>query len=255
MAVGPGPTEMLHQHIRIGVAKPWTARGKDNLQEAYKTVARSSLLIRSLPQHYVDDLLTQSIARDYERGETLFLQGDEATSIHVVLDGWIKLYRIAANGAEAVVSVFARGQSFGEAVAFRYAPYPVSAEAVTHAKVLHIPTQIFTNLMKEDPQICISMLASTFTHLHGLVGQLEQLKAQTGAQRVAEFLLELSDCEAGSCTVTLPYDKVLIAGRLGMKPESLSRAFARLKSVGVEIEKNHARIDNLDALRDYVEAD
>ena len=71
-------------------------------------------------------------------------------------------------------------------------------------------------------------LASTFTHLHSLVSQLEQRKAQTGAQRVAEFILEFCEVEKGGCVVTLPYDKVLIAGRLGMKPESLSRAFAKL---------------------------
>ena len=53
----------------------------------------------------------------------------------------------------------------------------------------------------------------------------------------------------------LPYDKVLIAGRLGMKPESLSRAFAKLKPVGVRITQNTADIADLDALRDYVEDD
>jgi hypothetical protein len=45
--------------------------------------------------------------------------------------------------------------------------------------------------------------------------------------------------------VTLPYDKVLIAGRLGMKPESLSRAFARLKDQGVTISQNVAEIDDV----------
>jgi Crp-like helix-turn-helix domain len=37
----------------------------------------------------------------------------------------------------------------------------------------------------------------------------------------------------------LPYDKILIAGRLGLKPESLSRAFAKLKSVGVDVHASH----------------
>jgi CRP-like cAMP-binding protein len=225
------------------------------VQEAYRAIARNSLLVQSLPQDKLEELLTQAVARDYDRGGTLFLQGEEAKAIHIILEGWVKLYRIASNGAEAVVSVFAKGESFGEAVALRYAPYPVSAEAVTQAKVLHVPTHFFTNLMKEDPAISISMLASTFSHLHSLVEQLEHLKEQTGAQRVAEFLLELCECESGTCTVTLPYDKVLIAGKLGMKPESLSRAFRRLKSAGVVIEKNHAVIENIDRLRMIVEAD
>ncbi len=223
--------------------------------EVHKRIARNSLLIRSLPEQHVEHLLTSAIWKHYERGETLFLQDEKATSIHVVLDGWVKLFRIAPNGSEAIVSVFTKGESFGEAVALRGAPYPVSAQAVTPCDVMHIPSSALVHLMKEDPQIGITILASTFNHLHSLVAQLEQLKAQTGAQRVAEFLLDLCDCEIGGCTVTLPYDKVLIAGRLGMKPESLSRAFARLKNAGVKVNKNHAVIEDIETLREYSEHD
>ena len=41
--------------------------------------------------------------------------------------------------------------------------------------------------LRENPEIAISMLSATYAHLHGLVAQVEALKAQTGAQRVAEF--------------------------------------------------------------------
>ncbi len=75
-----------------------------------------------------------------------------------------------------------------------------------------------------------------------LVQQIEQLKAHTGSQRVAEFLLSLCEGESGACTISLPYDKALIAGRLGMKPESLSRAFQRLRCMGVDIDHSTATI-------------
>ena len=81
-----------------------------------------------------------------------------------------------------------------------------------------------------------------------LIEKTAELKARTGAQRVAEFLLTLGDCdESGACEVRMPYDKVLIAGRLGMKPESLSRAFAKLKGHGVTIKQNRALIDDLES--------
>ncbi|WP_424830704.1 Crp/Fnr family transcriptional regulator [Ruegeria sp.] len=223
--------------------------------ETQKAIARQSLLLKSLPEQHVDTLLSHAIWRQYDRGETIFLQEEEAKAVHVVLAGWVKLFRMSPTGAEAVVSVFTRGESFGEAVALRNVPYPVSAEAVSPCEVMHIPSPVLLSLMREDPQIGISILAATFTHLHSLVAQLEQLKAQTGAQRVAEFLLNLCECQAGECDVELPYDKMLIAGRLGMKPESLSRAFSRLKSVGVKINRNHAEIADIKGLRDYAESD
>ena len=83
------------------------------------------------------------------------------------------------------------------------------------------------------------MIASTSQHMHHLAQQVEQLKAQTGVQRLAEFLVSLCPRDGGECTIALPYDKILIAGRLGLKPESLSRAFAKLRSVGVDVHASH----------------
>lgn len=221
----------------------------------YQAIARRSVLLSSIPNGVADQVLSQARLREFDRGATIFLQGERASAIYIVADGWVKLYRIAPNGAEAVVGVFTNGSSFGEAVAFRHDTYPVAAEAVTDCALIRIEAEAFLRLIRENPEVAISILSATFAHLHSLVSQVEQLKAQTGAQRVAEFLLELAPCSAGACKVTLPYDKVLIAGRLGMKPESLSRAFSRLKEQGVTIRQNVALIRDIDALRTYAEED
>lgn len=218
-------------------------------------IASSSLLIGGLSPEAQKALLQRAQVREFDRGSTLFLQGERANAIYIVLDGWVKLYRIARNGSEAVVGVFTKGRSFGEAVAFRHDTYPVSAEAVTHCRLMRIEADNFLHLIQSDPDVAVSILTATYAHLHSLVGQVEALKARTGAQRVAEFLLELAKCADGVCEVTLPYDKVLIAGRLGMKPESLSRAFSALKAHGVKIKQNKAEIEDVEALRAYAEED
>src|SRR5262249_59868131 len=99
--------------------------------------------------------------------------------------------------------------------------------------------------IRESPDIALAMIASTSQHLHHLVQQVEQLKARTGVQRVAEFLVSLCPVSHGSCVIALPYDKVLIAARLGLKPESLSRAFAKLKSLGVSVHASHVAIKDI----------
>ncbi|MBA5764887.1 Crp/Fnr family transcriptional regulator, partial [Vibrio sp. 404] len=85
---------------------------------------------------------------------------------------------------------------------------------------VQVPSAEVLNVMRSHPEVCIAILSSTFAHLHALVAEVEQLKARSGAQRVAQFLLSLVTCDEGSCRVMLPYDKILIAGRIGMKPES-----------------------------------
>lgn len=221
----------------------------------YKTIARASLFMRSLPDKHLEPLLAHALFRQYTCGETLFIQDEEASGIHLVLEGWAKLYRIAPNGSEVVVSLFTRGESFGEAIALRGGHYPVSAEAATDCTLLILPASVLVRMIHDDPNVAVSLLASTFGHLHSLVIELEHLKAQTGTQRVAEFLLGLRQCDDDGCRVVLPYNKVLIAGRLGMKPESLSRAFSRLKPHGVRIEHNCAFIADVARLQEYIKID
>jgi CRP-like cAMP-binding protein len=221
----------------------------------HQLIALKSLLLSGASPEVAGAVLAKARVRSFDRGATIFLQGERATAIYIVADGWVKLYRIAPNGAEAVVAVLTKGRSFGEAVALRNDVYPVAAEAVTDCDLIRIDAEVILRLIRENPDFAVSILSATFVHLHSLVGQIEQLKAQTGAQRVAEFLMELAPCRDGACTVVLPYDKVLIAGRLGMKPESLSRAFARLRDYGVTIRQNHAAIADVATLRDYAEED
>lgn len=225
------------------------------LTEAQRQIACQSRLFSGLPSDLSTVLLDAAYLRHLRRGQALFHHGDIAHSIHIVTAGWVKLYRIAPNGTEAVVGVMTKGQSFGEPIALRRAAYPVSAEATTDCEILAVPAQPFLDLLQSHPETMISVLSATFLHLQGLVEQIEQLKARSGAQRVAEFLLELCPAEAESTTVILPYDKMLIAGRLGMKPESLSRAFMRLRDHGVRINQSSAAIASVSGLRDLVHSD
>jgi CRP-like cAMP-binding protein len=103
--------------------------------------------------------------------------------------------------------------------------------------------------IREMPDIAIAMIASSSRRMQRLVQEIEHLKAQTGIQRVAEFLASLCPPGAGPHMITLPYDKTLIAGHLGLKPESLSRAFAKLRSIGVNIQASHVVVREVAKLK------
>lgn len=225
------------------------------LSPAHRAAVCQSRLFAAMPPELCEPLLAAARVTRHARGTAVFHQGDQARVLHIVVEGWVKLYRIAPNGAEAVVGVMTRGQSFGEPIALRCADYPVSAEAVTDCQLICVPSDALLSLIRSRPEAAISILSSTFLQLQGLVEQIEQLKARSGAQRVAEFLLDLCPEGAEAATVTLPYDKVLIAGRLGMKPESLSRAFARLRGHGVRINQSSAAIASVSCLRDLAHSD
>ena len=97
----------------------------------HQQIARSSLLLKGAPPAVVEAVMATAHVREFDRGATIFLQGERASGIYIMAEGWVKLYRISPNGAEAVVAVFTKGSSFGEAVAFRHDVYPVSYTHLT----------------------------------------------------------------------------------------------------------------------------
>ena len=201
------------------------------------------------------DALSRRIVRSHARGELLFQQGDPATCCFLVLDGWVKLYRETTDGDEVVVALFTAGESFAEAMMFRGGRYPATAEAVTSVRLLHIDGQLLRDAILRDPQISFDMLAASSLHLRRLVEQVEQLKAQSAPKRIASFLLSLTTARHGTVRIELPYEKLLIANRLGMKPESFSRALRQLRGTGVFVEREFVHIDDVARLGTLVEGD
>jgi len=222
----------------------------DDLRAASQIAVFSGLNPRE-----VQRLLAQATVIDLEPGQSLFRQGDAAAAFFIVITGWVKLYRITPAGDEAVLHVLTKGESFAEAVAFVGGRYPATASAATDARLVVIPAHHVINCVREMPDIALAMIASTSQHLHRLVQRVEQLSAQSGLQRVAEFLAGLCPNMDGSCTISLPYDKTLIAGRLGLKPESLSRVFAKLRSVGVDVRASDVVVSEVAQLRSLVASD
>jgi CRP/FNR family transcriptional regulator, dissimilatory nitrate respiration regulator len=207
-------------------------------------VVRRINVFRGLNRFMVERLTAAAGTLTLQAHQAVFRQDDAATAFFIVINGWVKLYRMTIAGDEAVIQVFARGDSFAEAAALTGDPYLATAEAVSDVRVVRIPADHVVKSIREMPEIALAMIASTSQHMHHLAQQVEQLKAQTGVQRLAEFLVALCPLDSGKCNIALPYDKMLIAGRLGLKPESLSRAFAKLKLVGVDVHASHVVVSD-----------
>ena len=183
--------------------------------------------------------------------QQVFAQGDPADACFVVLEGWVKLYRITPAGEEAVVGVFSRGESFAEPVFFLGGVYPASAEAASRLRLLRIDLGRFTEAIEAEPELAATLLASIVLHTERLFDEIASLKLLSTPRRLAEFLVRQSPSGAASAHVVLPHEKALLAGRLGMTPESLSRALATLKKLGVRVERDHVSIDNVPALAEF----
>lgn len=221
-----------------------TGVGKDD----YVVLGRIPLF-SGLPPDALRSLLVNAWVQCFPRNFLLFLKDEPALRCYVVFDGWVKLFRTTENGHETVISVLTRGESFAEAAIFDRARYPVSAAVVEESRLLVIPADSFVRRLSENGEYAMKVLASMSRHLRSLVNQVERLTMKSSTERVAEFLLRLTPVFAGSTTIQLPLDKALIAGRLGMQPETFSRSLAKLRRVGVISRGAEVTIPDVTALR------
>ena len=214
----------------------------------YKTV-RATRLFDGLPDDLMARIIGNHAPRHYDKGQVLFQQGAQATHFYVILSGWVKLYRLMPSGQEAILHIFTSGETFAEAAMFDGMKYPATAEIVADASLLAIGTGHFRTRLSESPEIALHMLASTSSRLKQLVTEIEQVKGRNSLQRVAYFLLGLCQRGTVSSVVTLPYEKNLIASRLNIKPESLSRILKQLRGYGVHCVKDQIVVSQIETLR------
>lgn len=221
-----------------------------NLDKSFNTP-----ILDQLSQQVRECLLSKAQIKNFDRGATICLQGEKVECLKIVLSGWVKLYRVCPNGNEAVLSTLEQGQSFDEIVALQGGVSPVSAEAASNCTVMFLQLSSICTCENAFAEISKAVMSAAASHLDSMIGHIEQLKVKTGTQRLSEYLIDLSDSAGGSSDLVLPYEKVLLAGKLGMKPESLSRAFARLKHLGVRSIQRNVTIRDVASLQGLVDDD
>ena len=236
--------------VRLAAADSGAALKMD---AADSEIVASTPLFRGMSPQMSQTLIGNSSPRRYEKGAMLFHQGEPALAFFIILDGWVKIYRTTPDGLEVVLHVFKRGETFAEAAMFLGGRYPASAETVAPSRLLKIDGETFRARIRERPELAMSMLASASYQLKMLVEQIEQIKVRSAPQRIADFMIRIAPTREGPVVLELPFEKSLLANRLGMKPESFSRALTRLRSYGVTVDRETVKIADVGRLLSFVE--
>lgn len=180
----------------------------------------------------------------HDKDTLLFLKGDRPTGLFAVLAGTVKLTCQSSGGEEKIIDLPNKGQVFGEAAVLLDCPYPFAATALTAVHLLHIDAQMLRDLVAGSAEFARHMLLLVSRGICNIVSDLEDFRMRAPPERVARFLLEQSG-EGGVAgdSIRFPAPKHVLASRLGMVPESLSRAMRDLADAGlVEIDRDYVRL-------------
>ena len=185
---------------------------------------------------------------DMVEGESLFFQGDNATSFYLVLSGRIKLYRVSPEGKEKVVEIMETGATFAEALMFMDEPhYPVTATALAPSRVIVINGREFKAMLRESVDSCFLLMGSMSFRLRGLIREIDALSLDTGTVRTIAYLLHQAPADADS--FELKVAKSVIASRLSVKPETFSRILKNLHERDIlSIDGRNVTIHDRDAM-------
>lgn len=192
----------------------------------------------------------------FRKGELLFKQGQPATGFFVVKAGRVKVFQLSGNGRELILNIFDEGENFAEVAAMDGQAFPASARALDLTTVVFLPRTEFLALLHQYPDIAIHMLISVARHTRHLVQVIEDFTFKDVPQRLASYLLNLSDLPRvdpltqPANVVTLDLSKSQLAAALGTIPATLSRAFYRLSTDGIlTIKGMQVEILDLDRLQ------
>jgi CRP/FNR family transcriptional regulator len=171
----------------------------------------------------------------------VILEGEPASGLYVVQDGWLKVSKIAIDGREQILQFLGSGEVFNAVSIFSGTPNPASVTALETTHVWMISRDTMLRLLESNPRIArliIQDLAGRITHLISLV---EDLSLRTVEARLARLLLEQSIGDKIHREKWATQTE--IASRLGTVPDVVSRTLRKLSDRGlIQIGKQEIRI-------------
>jgi CRP/FNR family transcriptional activator FtrB len=202
-----------------------------NRETAYAMVERSPFF-QAAGATAMKALLRPSFTQLLPRRTVLFEQGEEPEFLHLLLEGSVGLEMTGERGGTTIVEIFRAGEVFVAPAVMLGLPYLPSAVALTEIRVLMIPAQHFREACQCSLDLCRAVNELLCRHWRLMVDQVVDLKLNSVETRVSRFLARRVSEESGAAHADLPEPRGAIAARLGMTPETLSRAIAGLENKG-----------------------
>ena len=170
------------------------------------------------------------------KGNPVFLEGDRAEFVGVVLSGVVQIVRDDYYGNRSVLTVVSPGGLFGEAFACAgVETLPVSAMVLQDCTVLLLDCRrVLTGCSNACPfhsRLVRNLLQGIAQKNLMLTQKIRCMSQKTTQEKLMEFLLEQAK-QQGSAEFVIPYDRQALADYLGVERSAMSAEISKLKKAG-----------------------
>lgn len=204
-------------------------------------------------------LLARAREVSFEREAPVFHEGSDSTTGYFVLEGWVKLIKIAPNGKPTIVGLIGPGEALGLAVVYDACPYPATAVPATPGRLIAIPRSDIVSTLDANAQSVRQLFSMVSGRLRHTAGSQTMLAAATVESRLAQLCVDLLQrmAQTGGDPNMLP--RILtrreMAEMVGTSVETSIRVFRKWESLGIlDSDPEHLIVRNRDKLMALVSA-
>lgn len=217
-------------------------------------------LFRRLTQEQVEQVESRSRAREFQRGEVIYLPSDASNSIVLLTSGRVKIYHLTADGKEAVIGLIDPGELFGELAVFENGPREEFAETMEKSTAVLIPSELVHQLMHDHPTVTLGVTKLMGLRRRRVERRLKSLLFRSNRERVVYLLLELAEkygqFETDGVRLSIRLSHQEMANIIGTTRESVTMLLGDLQNEGlVRIERRRIILRNLQRLADSIGAE
>jgi len=197
----------------------------------------------NLNDQQLELLSSFALKKSYEKDSILFYEKDEPTSIILLIEGILKVYKTDSKNNEIIMHRFTPVTMVAEMVLLEGIAYPASGAFETSGTIIEINFERFKKEFFNDPEISLMFFKSLSKKIKYLENVISLNVVLDSTARLAKFISD----ERTEVSTLKHYN---LAKQLHMTPETLSRTFKKLVMLGLlEKESNGYKIKNKKGLK------
>jgi CRP/FNR family transcriptional activator FtrB len=202
----------------------------------------------------LNTLLQGAFVQRFPAHTHLTREGERADFLYAVLSGAIELTASWLD-RETTIAVIGPPHTFIVAAVVLDRLYLQSARVLEPSRILMLPSEAVRKAMRADAGFATAIAEEMANAYRNVAQELKNQKLRTSLERLANWLVHRDKETGGAHRFVIPFEKKVLAARLGMAPEALSRAFATLAKFDVQIDGASVVIKDAAALEKLAHPD
>jgi CRP-like cAMP-binding protein len=191
----------------------------------------------NLSKETLADIAKRFKAREYQRGDILFIEGEPARTYFIIGEGQVKVFQSSADGFEVILHVLGPGELVGALPTLGEGTYPASAQAFTDLVAYSISSEAFDLIIDEHHIVAANLLRFATRVLQASHEKLREMATERVEQRIARTLARLANqigrqTEAG-ILIDVPLTRQDLAEMTGTTLFTVSRTLKAWERQGI----------------------